>query len=87
MIEEVSNKNIIDVNKSNQPHMVIGELKPEFRNGEWTYLESLYDKPYKKSWSDDDENYEEYIDNSSKTIFLFYENEQCVGQNKKTFVV
>lgn len=92
-IIKLSEKNLTDINKANEPFEIIGNLTPTFANGEWTYMEELLDEPYLKSYPNDDSDYSEYIDNPDKIIFLAYSEGTCIGQimlrkewNKYAFV-
>ena len=80
MITEINNENKGDINKPNQPFEVIGKIIPIFHDGVWSFTEMLFDNPYSKSYPIDDEQYEDYIDNPNKVIFLYYEANECLGQ-------
>lgn len=73
-------QNIKDINKPNQPFDVIGRVLPTYKDGSWSFSEYLYENPYEKCYSNDDEQYDKYIGNPDQTIFFFYQNEVCVGQ-------
>lgn len=80
MIVELTKDKIVDVNKANQVFLLIGEIIPRYENGTWSYLEKLFPEPKEKYYPDDDEDWELYIENPDKAIFLDYENGRCVGQ-------
>ena len=80
IIIEMTHENIDDINKPNQPFDVIGKIVPVFQNEEWTFSECLFDESYEKSYPNDEEDWHEYIENPEKVIFLYYENNECIGQ-------
>ena len=82
MIVQISNENIKDVNKANEPFEVIGRIIPKYENDTWTYTEELYTEVYEKQYPQDVEDYEAYINNKEKIIFFFYDNDTCIGQIK-----
>jgi len=38
-IVKINQQNLTDINKANQPFEIIGNIKPAFINGIWTYTE------------------------------------------------
>lgn len=44
------------------------------------FTELLYEESYEKSYSNDNEDYNEYINNTDKVVYFFYHNNECVGQ-------
>jgi streptothricin acetyltransferase len=82
LIVEITPQNVCDINKPNQSFDVIGKIIPAYANGKWSFTEHLYEKPYRKNYPDDDENWMEYIDNPDKIIFFYYHNNECIGQIK-----
>jgi len=80
MIIELTHQNIKDVNNFSQTFEVIGKIIPTFFDGKWTFTEHLYDKPYEKTYLDDEINIDEYINNKDKILFFYYDNSECVGQ-------
>lgn len=79
-IVKITQHNLADINKVNQPFEIIGKIKPVFINGIWTYTEELYEQIYVKAYPNDDFDYAAYIDNNDKTIFLAYSDTECIGQ-------
>ena len=79
-IVRMNQKNFSDVNKSNQPFVIIGKIKPTFDNGNWSYTEEIYEQSYMKEYSSDFIDYTAYIDNPDKSIFLAYSDAKCIGQ-------
>jgi GNAT superfamily N-acetyltransferase len=71
---------IKDINKTNEAFPIFGRLKPSFVHGQWAYGEELYDSTHYIRFPDDNLNWEDYIDNDDKAIYLAYHEEACVGQ-------
>ena len=80
MIKELTRQNIPDINKPNQPFKIIGKIIPVFSGEAWSFSEHLYEEESEKLYPNDEEQWEDYIDNPDKTIFLYYDNADCVGQ-------
>ena len=80
MIVELTKERIADVNKANQPFSVIGRIIPRYEHGKWSYIEELLPEPEEKYYLDDDEDWNLYMDNPDKAIFLCYEEGACAGQ-------
>jgi GNAT superfamily N-acetyltransferase len=79
-IVPVSEENLCDVNKPNEPFLLFGRLIPAYADGKWTWKEELFDIPYEKQYPVDELDYRIYIGNPNKTIFLAYADNQCAGQ-------
>ena len=79
-IVKINQKNFADLNKANQPFVIIGKIKPTFDNENWSYTEEIYEQPYIKEYPSDSFDYTVYIDNPDKIIFLAYSDAECVGQ-------
>lgn len=79
-IVKLNHQNMTDINKANQPFEIIGKIRPTFIDGKWTYTEELYDRPYMKSFLNDPCDFNAYIDNPNKAVFLAYSDVECVGQ-------
>lgn len=71
---------LCDINKPNQPFMVFGRLNPTYQDGQWLYGEELFATPYEKCFPDDELDYHSYVDADHKAVFLYYVDDQCVGQ-------
>jgi|GEM_PF-170639 len=85
MITEMKAEHLKDINKPNEPFEVIGKIIPKYENDDWTFTEILYEEPYLKSYQDEEDeetNYLEYINNTEKVVYLYYHNNECVGQVK-----
>lgn len=72
--------NCNDFNQCNKPFNIIGKLIPEFKEGNWTYYEKLYDNPKKKLYVDDDINVNDYLHSKDKTIYFAYSDDNCAGR-------
>lgn len=61
---------------------------PRYENENWTFTELLYEAPYLKSYQDEEDEEDEeadcleYIDNTDKIIYLYYQDDKCVGKVK-----
>jgi len=93
MIIEMKADHLKDINKPNEPFMVVGRIILKYENDTWTFTELFYEEQYLKSYPNDDKNYADYIDNDDKVVFLYYQNNECVGKiilrrnwNKYAFV-
>ncbi|MCH5286907.1 MAG: GNAT family N-acetyltransferase [Christensenellaceae bacterium] len=79
-IVEITQHNLADLNKANQPFEMIGRIKPAFADGVWTYTEELYEQTRAKAYPNDPLDYAAYLKDSDKTIFLAYSGAECIGQ-------
>ena len=77
---KINHQNLADINKANQPFEIIGKIKPVFINGMWTYTEEMYEHSYTKTYPDGTLDYDAYINNPDKIIFLAYSGGECIGQ-------
>ena len=80
MIVEVCEKNINDVNKPNESFTIFGKIVPEYKKNNWMFTEVLLEHPYEYKYSNDEEDYSEYIGRNDKNIYLYYDNNICIGQ-------
>jgi len=80
MIVEMTSKNLQDINKPNPSFDVIGKIVPTFIDEEWSFSECLYADSYEKSYPNEERQWEDYIDNPDRIVFLYYDNHECVGQ-------
>ncbi|MDY8046617.1 GNAT family N-acetyltransferase [Paenibacillus polymyxa] len=83
MIIKMSLSNMGDFKKSNEYNgfIVSGRIIPKYKNDNWTYIEESFPEPYFKQYEDDDVDIS-YIDEQGKSIFLYYDENDCVGQIK-----
>ncbi|UOQ46857.1 GNAT family N-acetyltransferase [Gracilibacillus caseinilyticus] len=79
-IVPLTTENIKDVNVTNDYFTIFGKLVPSFKDGIWSHGEELFDKPRETCFPDDDLNWQAYIDNNSKALFLAYSDGNCIGQ-------
>ena len=75
MIREMTKQNLKDINKTNHSFRIIGKIIPVFSEGVWSFSECLFEKNY----PNDEEQWEDYVDNPDKIIFLYYDDADCVG--------
>ena len=80
MIVEVNEDNIKDINKSNVSYKVFGKIIPEFIENEWKIKEELLDNTYEYEYPIEEDDYNDFINNYDKNIFLYYWKNECVGQ-------
>ena len=80
MIVEMNSDNLKDINQANESFDVIGKIIPQYANDTWTYTEMLYDKPYRKQYANDDEDYSGYVDSPDKVVYFCYVGDECIGQ-------
>lgn len=79
-IVEINRQNLVHINQPNQPFEIIGKIVPAFAGGRWTYTEEIYEQPEIKLYPDDTLDYDSYINNPDKKIFLAFSDTECVGQ-------
>jgi len=82
VIVQITNENICDINKVNEPFEIIGKIIPKYENDIWTYTEETSSEVHEKQYQNDVEDYEAYINNKDKIVFFFYDNNLCIGQIK-----
>ncbi|HGH8476393.1 TPA: streptothricin N-acetyltransferase Sat4 [Streptococcus pyogenes] len=88
MITEMKAGHLKDIDKPSEPFEVIGKIIPRYENENWTFTELLYEAPYLKSYQDEEDEEDEeadcleYIDNTDKIIYLYYQDDKCVGKVK-----
>ena len=80
MIVDINKENIKDVNNSNEPYTIFGKIVPEYKNNFWTFSEENISEPYEYVYPIDEQDYSTFINNDSKNIFLYYVENNCVGQ-------
>ncbi|REE55446.1 acetyltransferase (GNAT) family protein [Paenibacillus taihuensis] len=71
---------IADINRTNEPFTLFGRVVPQLQNGKWTYEELLFDESKETRFPDDRLNWDDYIDQENKALFLAYDGQACVGQ-------
>ena len=86
MIREVTMLNLKDIDKTNQPFRIIGKIVPVFSEGVWSFSECLYEKEFEfeKVYCDEDEQWEDYIGNPDKTIFIYYDKGDTINRSNFT---
>lgn len=79
MIFKMTHKNIRDFNTPNESFNVIGRIIPKYENDTWTYTEEIFSEQYIKQY-DHVEIDLSYIDENSKAVFLYYNDDNCIGR-------
>lgn len=79
MIRKMSQSNINDYNKPYGGFFVIGRIVPKYEDGIWSYVEEIFEEPYIKQY-DMESIDNSYIDEKSKAVYFYYEEDQCTGQ-------
>ncbi|WP_201715661.1 GNAT family N-acetyltransferase [Rossellomorea arthrocnemi] len=75
---------IKDVNAANDPFTIFGRIEPSLDSGTWSYKEVLYPDAKEIQFPDDQLNWNDYIHNQNKALFLAYLKEECIGQVRIT---
>lgn len=81
MIKKMTRFNLHDYNKPYDSFTVIGRIIPKYEDGSWSYAEELFEEHYYKQYELENIDHS-YIDEKSKAVYLFYEDNHCVGQIK-----
>ena len=81
-IEALSDQNLSDINRANQPFEILGKVTPSLQNGRWSLKESLLPEGerYLKTYPCDEVDYTAYIGSGDRAAFLCYDGEECIGQ-------
>ncbi len=69
MITKMTQFNMKDFNKPNEPFVVSGRIIPSFENNVWTYTEEKFAEPYVKKYDDEDIDVS-YIEEEDKVVFF-----------------
>ena len=80
MIVEINVDNIKDINKSNESFTIFGKLIPEYKHNNWNISEEYFKESYEYEYPIIEEDYSDYIKNNDKTVYLYYCENNCVGQ-------
>ncbi len=68
------------VNDMNETFPIFGRLVPSFQNGVWTHTEEMFGKTNFICFPEDRLDWESYMGNDEKIIFLAFYGAECVGQ-------
>ena len=81
-IEALSDQNLSDINRANQPFEILGKVIPSLQNGRWSLKESLLpeEERYLKTYPCDEVDYTAYIGSGDRAAFLCYNGTECIGQ-------
>jgi len=70
-----------DYNNPNEDFKVTRRIIPKYENEKWTYTEEIFPEPYVKRYENDEVD-SSYIEGKGKAIFLFYDDNNCIGNLK-----
>jgi streptothricin acetyltransferase len=79
MIIKMTHPNMNDLYKSNEGFIVSGRIVPKYENDNWTYTEEIFPEQYYKQYEYDEID-TSYYDEDGKAIFLYYNDNNCIGQ-------
>ncbi|MFX1391627.1 MAG: GNAT family N-acetyltransferase [Promethearchaeota archaeon] len=79
-IIKMSLAQINDINKPNEPFLIIGKIISKFDGSDWEYEKRLFEQKYEKKYKNDELDYTKYIVNPDKVMYMAYSNLDCVGQ-------
>ncbi|MGO4529557.1 GNAT family N-acetyltransferase [Paenibacillus sp. 2TAF8] len=71
---------IVDIHTTNDYFTLFGKIIPSLQSGQWTYEEVLFDEPREIRFPDEQLDWNEYINQEDKMLFLAYINQVCIGQ-------
>lgn len=60
MITEMKSEHLKDINKPNEPFLIVGRIIPKYENDAWTFAEHFYEEAYEMIYPNDEEDYSEY---------------------------
>ncbi|WP_145333150.1 GNAT family N-acetyltransferase [Paenibacillus xylanexedens] len=80
MISPLNADLIEDIHTTNDYFTLFGKIIPSLQSGQWTYEEVLFDEPKETRFPDDRLDWNEYINQEDKMLFLAYMNQVCIGQ-------
>ncbi|WP_215112765.1 GNAT family N-acetyltransferase [Exiguobacterium sp. s63] len=75
---------IPQVNDANDPFPIIGRIIPSYLNGSWTYREELNKEISALKFPDDRLDWDHYIDQDDRVVYLAMDAGTCVGQIRLT---
>lgn len=71
---------IEDINRTNDYFEVFGKVVPSLQSGKWAFEEELFNKTKEIRFPDDQLDWNRYINQDDKALFLAYKNNDCIGQ-------
>lgn len=80
IISPLNNDSIEDIHTTNDYFTLFGKIIPRLQSGQWSYEEVLFDEPKETRFPDDKLDWNEYINQEDKMLFLAYMNQVCIGQ-------
>jgi streptothricin acetyltransferase len=81
MIIKMNQFNMKDYKNPNECFVVSGRIIPSFKNNVWKYTEEIFSEPYFKKYEDDEIEIS-YIEEEGKVVFLYYDENNCIGRIK-----
>ncbi|WP_260984435.1 hypothetical protein [Paenibacillus xylanexedens] len=70
MISPLNADLIEDIHTTNDYFTLFGKIIPSLQSGQWTYEEVLFDEPKETRFPDDRLDWNEYINQEDKMLFL-----------------
>ncbi len=80
MIIALDREHLDDIDSVNQPFPVIGRLIPAYAKGKWSWTETLLETPSEKYYEEEERDWEEYIGNPDKAVYMCYREGKCAGR-------
>lgn len=71
---------IDDISKTNTAFTIIGKVLPSLQAGVWSYEEELFEQTREIRFPDDRLDWNQYINQEDKMLYLAYIDHKCVGQ-------
>ncbi|OBZ18472.1 GNAT family N-acetyltransferase [Bacillus sp. FJAT-27264] len=81
MIRKMTYSNISDYNNSNENFIVSGRVLPKYEHGNWSYTKEIFSETYLKQYENEEID-TSYIEDTGKAVFLYYDDNICVGRIK-----
>lgn len=79
-ISPLNNDLIEDINITNDYFKLYGRVVPSLQSGKWSYKEVVFDEARETRFPDDKLDWNQYINQEDKSLFLAYMNTTCIGQ-------
>jgi len=79
-IKRMGKSELQDINKSSQPFKIVGRLVLSYNDDKFETKEELFEKAMIKSYKPDNVVYSDYIESDDKAIYMYYQENLCLGQ-------
>ncbi|NUU62085.1 GNAT family N-acetyltransferase [Paenibacillus agri] len=79
MIIKMTYSNVCDYNNSNESFIVSGRVIPKYEDGKWSYTKEIFSQTYLKQYENEEID-TSYIEDTEKAVFLYYDDNLCVGR-------